>query len=210
MKVLIACEESQRVTEAFRRYEIEAYSCDIIPCSGNHPEWHITGSVLDYLDVGWDLMIAHPPCTYLTVTGNKWFKPEYKDRFPDREEKRQEAIQFFKLLYEAPISKICIENPVGVMSSVFRKPDQYIQPYWFGDTEQKKTGLWLKNLPPLYPLKMVKPEIYIHKNGKKSPMWHRKTLDLPAKERSRERSKTFEGVAAAMAYQWGIGGYKIK
>lgn len=203
MRVLIACEESQEVTKAFRAKGHEAYSCDLQPCSGGHPEWHYEGSVFDIINDGWDLMIAHPPCTYLTVTGNKWMKPEFRDRFPNRHEQRREAIAFFLRLYKAHIYRIAIENPVGIMSTVFRKPDQYVHPYYFGCPHSKKTGLWLKNLPKLQPTELVEPEMYIYKDGRKDPMWHVETMKLPPIERSRIRSKTFPGIAKAMADQWG-------
>lgn len=202
MKVLVACEESQRVCTAFRERGHEAYSCDILECSGGHPEWHIQDDVSKHLE-GWDLIIAHPPCTYLTTTGNKWFKPEYRDRFPNRVKQREDAISFFMSLVNAPCHRIAIENPVGVMSGIYRKPDQYIQPFWFGDAERKRTGLWLKNLPLLVPTDMVEPKIYYCYSGCTEPNWHMETMKLPLEERSRARSKTFPGIAKAMAEQWG-------
>ena len=172
-QLLVCCEESQRVCTAFREIGWEAYSCDIEPCSGGHPEWHIRQDVLplingdcefDTMDgkhhiiIGeWDLLICHPPCTYLTLAGNKWFKPELRDRFPDRIKQRQEAIEFFMKFANAKCKHIAIENPVGVMSSQWRKPNQYIEPYYFGDAEKKKTGLWLEGLPNLKPTKVVQP-----------------------------------------------------
>lgn len=203
MKVLVACEESQAVCKAFRELGHEAYSCDIQECSGGHPEWHIQGDVLPLLNEKWDLIIAHPPCTYLTLTGNKWFKPEYKDRFPDREKQREEAVKFFMMFANADCEKIAIENPVCIMSSRWRKPDQYIEPYYFGDPEKKKTGLWLKGLPKLVPTDVVEPIIVQCKSGAKEPRWHMETMKLPPKERSKARSKTFPGIACAMAEQWG-------
>lgn len=219
MKVLVACEESQAVCKAFRELGHEAYSCDIEPCSGGHPEWHIVQDVLPflngncsfktmdnqehYIDEKWDLIIAHPPCTYLTLTGNKWFKPEYKDRFPDREKQREEAVKFFMMFANADCERIAIENPVCIMSSRWRKPDQYIEPYYFGDPEKKKTGLWLKGLPKLIPTNVVKPIIIQCKSGAKEPRWHMETMKLPPKERSKARSRTFPGIAKAMASQWG-------
>lgn len=203
MKVLVACEESQAVCKAFRELGHEAYSCDIQECSGGHPEWHIQGDVLPLLNEKWDLIIAHPPCTYLTLTGNKWFKPEYKDRFPDREKQREEAVKFFMMFANADCEKIAIENPVCIMSSRWRKPDQYIEPYYFGDPEKKKTGLWLKGLPKLVPTDVVEPIIVQCKSGAKEPRWHMETMKLPPKERSKARSKTFPGIASAMAEQWG-------
>ena len=194
MKILVACEESQAVTIELRRLGHEAYSCDIIPCSGGHPEWHIMQNVLPLLngncsfknmdgseqsiETTWDMIIAHPPCTFLTVAGNKWFKPEYKDRFPYR------------------------EKPQGIMSSRFRKPDQYIEPYMFGDREKKKTGLWMRGLPRLKPTNIVEPIIIECASGAREPRWHMETMHLPPKERSRLRSKTFPGIAKAMAEQW--------
>ena len=204
MKILIACEESQTVCKAFRAKGHEAYSCDILDCSGGHPEWHIQGDVLEQLNKGWHMMIAHPPCTYLTVTGNKWFKDEFKDRFPTRQQDRRDAIEFFMKLVNAPIEKICIENPVGVMSTVYQKPTQYVHPYFFGEPHSKKTGLWLKGLPELKPTKIVEPKFYIYKDGGKDPIWHFETMKLPPKERSIARSKTFPGIAKAMAEQWGL------
>lgn len=222
MNVLIACEESQRVCTAFREKGHNAFSCDILPCSGGHPEWHTQGDVLPLLknpDVDgwyfctmdnvthyiekWDLIIAHPPCTYLTLAGNKWFKPEFADRFPDRQKQRKEAVDFFMAIANADCEKIAIENPVGVMSSQWRKPNQYIEPFMFGDPEKKKTGLWLKGLPLLKPTNIVEPVIIHCKSGANEPRWHMETMSLPKEERSRVRSQTFPGIAKAMADQWG-------
>jgi len=218
MKVLVACEESQAVCKEFRSRGHEAYSCDLYPCSGGHPEWHIQADVTDILNGNvafstcdgkthyifkWDLIIAHPPCTYLTLAGNKWMKPEYKDRFPNRQRQRQEAIDFFMKFVNADCDRIAIENPVGVMSSNYRKPDQYIEPYYFGDPEKKKTGLWLKGLPKLQPTNIVEPVIIRCKSGANEPRWHMETMKLPPEERSRARSRTFLGIAKAMAEQWG-------
>jgi site-specific DNA-cytosine methylase len=223
MNVLVACEESQRVCTAFREKGHNAFSCDILPCSGGRPEWHCQGDVLNILNgsgdkeecfctqdnkshklpVKWDLIIAHPPCTYLTLAGNKWFKPEFADRFPDRQRQRKEAIDFFMAIANADCDKIAIENPVGVMSSQWRKPDQYIEPYMFGDPEKKKTGLWLKGLPLLKPTNIVEPVIIHCKSGANEPRWHMETMHLPKEERSRVRSQTFPGIAKAFADQWG-------
>lgn len=225
MNVLVACEESQRVCSAFREKGHNAFSCDILPCSGGHPEWHIHGDVLkilnpyelpfggeviefrtmdgaDYVIEKWDLIIAHPPCTYLTLAGNKWFKPEFADRFPDRQKQRMEAVDFFMAIANADCDKIAIENPVGVMSTQWRKPNQYIEPYMFGDPEKKKTGLWLKGLPLLKPTNIVEPVIIHCKSGANEPRWHMETMHLPKEERSRVRSQTFIGIANAMAAQW--------
>ena len=217
MKVLVACEESQRVCVAFRDRGHEAYSCDIQEPSGGHPEWHILGDALKAIEGGrittmdgkthdigrWGLLIAHPPCTYLTLAGNKWFKPEFADRFPDRQNQRKEAIEFFMAFANADCDRIAIENPAGIMSSQWRKPDQYIEPFMFGDPEKKKTGLWLKGLPLLKPTNIVEPVIIHCKSGANEPRWHIETMHLPKEERSRARSQTFPGIAEAMAEQWG-------
>lgn len=198
MKVLVACEESQAVCKAFRALGHEAYSCDILPCSGGHPEWHIQGDVLEQLDKGWDLMIAHPPCTHLAVSGAAWFKEKIADG------RQQAALDFVKKLMDAPIPKIAVENPVSVISSKIRKPDQIINPFQFGDPTPKKTCLWLKNLPLLVPTNIVEPEYIIGKrDGKKYSKIHYMSVGKDPEERSRLRSKTFQGIADAMADQWG-------
>jgi len=203
VKILVACEESQTVTKALRALGHEAFSCDLEPCSGGHPEWHIQGDALIEAYSGkYDMMIAHPPCTYLTVTGNKWMKPEFRDRFPNRPQQREDAVDFFVKLYNAPIDKIAIENPVGIMSTRFKKPTQYVHPYFFGDPHSKKTGFWLKGLGKLVETNVVEPEMYVYKDGRKDPMWHVESMKLPAKERTKARSKTFPGIAQAMATQW--------
>ena len=203
MKVLVGCEESGVVRDAFRKLGHDAWSCDILPCSGD-PTYHLQMDVFEAIKLKqWDLAIFHPPCTYLTTTGNKWMKPEFKERFPEREQQRKDAIKFFIDLYNVDIPRIAIENPVGVMSSEFRKPDQYVHPYYFGDPHSKKTGLWLKNLPLLVPTNIVEPQFYIYKNGGKDPIWHVETMKLPPDERSRVRSKTFQGLADAFAKQYG-------
>jgi hypothetical protein len=203
MKVLIACEESQTVCKAFRKLGHEAYSCDLLPCSGGHQEWHLQQDVLQILGAEWDLMIAHPECTRLTVAANKYYKPEYAHRFPTIHEDRESAVTFFMLLAHAPIKKIAIENPIGIMSTRWRKPEQIIQPYQFGHTERKATCLWLKNLNPLIPTDIVEPDIIVHKSGKTDSRLHYETLKLPKEERRKARSKTFQGIADAMAMQWG-------
>ena len=203
MKILMACEESQTVTKILRALGHEAFSCDLEPCSGGKPEWHIQGDAIAEAYIGkYDMMIAHPPCTYLTVTGNKWMKPEFKERFPNRQQQRKDAIEFFLKLFNSPIPKIAVENPVGIMSTVFRKPDQYVHPYFFGDKHSKKTGFWLKGLQKLEPTEMVEPEMYTYKDGRKDPMWHVESMKLSPKERARVRSQTFPGIAKAMAHQW--------
>lgn len=221
MKVLIACEESQRVCTEFRKLGHEAYSCDIEPCSGGHPEWHIQTDVIPlvngqmhdfvtcdgvyhYFDK-WDIIIAHPPCTYLTITGNRWFNVEkYGDKAIQRMKDREDAISFFMVFANADCERIAIENPVGVMSSHWRKPDQIIQPYMFGDPFEKKTCLWLKGLPKLEPTNVVEPEPRkVYESGKTMPPWYADAWHLPPKERAKARSKTFPGIARAMAEQWG-------
>lgn len=204
MNVLIACEESQEVCKAFRAKGHCAFSCDILECSGGHPEWHIKDDVLKHLN-GWDLIIAHPPCTYLTVTGNRWFNIQrYGDKAIARYKAREEAVEFFYKFVNADCSKIAIENPIGYMSTVYRKPDQIIQPYYFGDPARKATCLWLKGLKPLKKTNVVEPIIVKYKNGKGTDNpWHMETMKLSAVERAKARSKTFPGIARAMAEQWG-------
>lgn len=219
MKVLVACEESQEVCKAFRAKGHESYSCDIQEPSGGHPEWHILGDSLKAVEarevatmdgtmheVGkWDLLIAHPPCTYLTVTGNRWFNVErYGDAAINRLANRNEAVNFFMEFALSGIPKIAIENPVGYMSTAWRKPDQIIHPYMFGDPARKATCLWLKGLPKLTPTDMVEPDIIHYKNGNGTDNpWHMETIKLPPNERAKARSKTFPGIARAMADQWG-------
>lgn len=205
MKVLVACEESQTVCIAFRQKGHEAYSCDILPCSGGHPEWHIQGDVIPLLKKQWDIIIAHPPCTYLTVTGNRWFNEErYGDKARERKKLREEAINFFMQFVNAPCDKIAIENPVGIISTAYKKPTQIIQPYEFGEPYEKKTCLWLKGLPCLQPTKIVQPEKRVaFASGKTMSAWYAEAWKLPKEERARIRSKTFDGIASAMAEQWG-------
>ena len=219
MKVLVACEESQRVCEAFRKEGFETYSCDLIDCSGGHPEWHIQQDVIPLIDGKctfktndgtkhyidrWDLIIAHPPCTYLTVTGNKWFNIEkYGDKARERYRLRDRDINFFMSFINADCDHIAVENPIGVMSTNYRKPDQIIHPYQFGEPTKKATCLWLKGLPKLQPTDIVEPKIIKLANGKTDSYWHYTTINLPPKERAKERSKTFLGIAKAMGEQWG-------
>ena len=197
MKILVACEESQAVTKRLRALGHEAYSCDIQECSGGHPEWHIFGDVVPELQKHWDMIIAFPPCTDLAVSGAAWFEQKRKDG------RQQASIDFFMLFANANCERIAIENPVGIMSSQWRKPDQIIQPYWFGDEAQKTTCLWLKGLPKLEPTKMVgKGEFITHKSGKTKPKWFADAFKLSPSERRKVRSKTFDGIAQAMADQW--------
>ena len=220
MRVLVACEESQAVTKELRRLGHEAYSCDIIDQSGGHPEWHIrwdaipllngdctfitTDGTMHKIDGKWDMLIAFPPCTYLTVTGNRWFNVDrYGDKAIQRCKDREDAISFFMAFANANCERIAIENPIGIMSTTWRKPNQIIHPYMFGDPERKSTCLWLMGLPDLQPTNIVVPNIITYKNGKgtDSP-WHMDTMGLPKEERAKQRSKTFPGIAKAMAEQW--------
>ena len=206
MKILIACEESQAVTKEFRKLGHEAYSCDIQECSGGHPEWHIMGDIMEVLDRGWDMMIAFPPCTHICVSGARHFEQKRKDG------RQQQGIDFFMAMINAPIEKIAVENPVGIMSSHHRKPSQVIQPYYFGDDARKTTCLWLKNLEPLEHKEKsdmfgektwVEPTIVTCANGKTFSAWEYKIASLPVGDRGKLRSKTFPGIAKAMASQWG-------
>lgn len=232
LNVLVACEESQAVCKEFRRLGHNAYSCDLLECSGGHPEWHFNCDVMKVIaDKGgvlqngeevhitgdWDLMVAHPPCTYLAVSGAQWYyHPEDKHlpvekrrphpKFPNRAQDREEGAAFFMALAKAPIEHIAIENPVGIMSSRWRKADQAVQPWMFGDEASKNTCLWLKNLPLLQPTKIVgKGERVVMKSsGKSLPKWYSDAL-VKAKtpeERRTLRSKTFPGFAKAIAEQW--------
>ena len=224
MKILVACEESQAVTIELRKLGHEAYSCDLLTCSGGHPEWHILSDVSKLLTTskharqfevqtgkfevlpkdGWDMIIAFPPCTFLTVTGNRWFNIErYGDKAIKRHADRKEAIEFFKMFANADCDKIVIENPVGVMSSHYQKPNQIINPYQFGDPFEKKTCLWIKGLPNLIPTNIVEPPKRTEfASGKSMPTWYADAWKLPKEERAKLRSKTFQGIAKAMAIQW--------
>ena len=221
MNVLVACEESQRVTIEFRKLGHKAYSCDLLDCSGNHPEWHIkkdvtlllNGNCIFYTVDGieheisgkWDMIIAFPPCTYLTVTGNRWYNYEkYGDKAIQRMLDRNDAIKFFMTIVNADCDKIAIENPVGIMSTQWRKPDQIIQPYQYGDAYEKRTCLWLKGLTRLLPTKIVEiPDRIQFKSGKTMAKWYVEAGNLSKEQRSLVRSKTFPGIAKAMATQWG-------
>ena len=195
MKVLIACEYSGIVRDAFSAKGHDAWSCDILPTEslGNH----FQGDVLEHLDKGWDLMIAHPPCTHLAVSGARWFTEGKKPW-----SLQEEALDFVRKLLAAPIDKIALENPVSVISTKIRKPNQIIQPFEYGHDVTKRTCLWLKNLPNLKPTKIVKPDIVLV-NGKKMSRMHYESFKLPSKERSKVRSKFYTGIAEAMADQWG-------
>jgi len=201
MKVLVACEESQRVCIAFRERGHEAYSCDIIDCSGGHPEWHIKDDVLNVLNNNWNLIIAHPPCTYLSSAGLHWMKV-----YPKRKEELLKAFDFVKAIWNAPAERICIENPVGWLNTNWKPATQIIEPFYYGDNHRKRTCLWLKNLPKLQgrievarDIKKFTPEpISYDKNGRS--LYYTNFL---SSKRKKERSKTFHGIAAAMAEQWG-------
>lgn len=227
MKILVACEESQRVTTELRKLGHEAYSCDIIECSGNHPEWHIKQDVLPLIDgdcefettdeqihniIGeWDMIIAFPPCTYLSVVANRHYSLKYNsvEKVEARKKEREKAIEFFMQFVNAKCKRIAIENPVGIMNSIYRKPDQIIHPYFFGDNFQKRTCLWLKGLPKLQPTNMLeKPKPLFFSKGDKTkgkPInWVEGIAGLSKEERQRARSKTFPGIAKAMAQQWTV------
>lgn len=203
MRILVACEESQAVTKELRKLGHEAFSCDILECSGGHPEWHLQQDVFEVIKQGWDMMIAFPPCTDLAVSGARHFERKRADG------SQQRSIKFFMDLANAPIEKIALENPIGIMSTEWRKPDQIIQPWQFGDKAQKSTCLWLKGLPKLEHTNIVEKGEFFEFTSKKGekkrmPMWYYKALQeakTPAQRRTL-RSKTFKGIAKAMAEQW--------
>ena len=229
MKVLVACEESQEVCKAFREKGHEAYSCDMIPPSGGHPEWHILGDVLPILNGKccfsdmkggwhevdkWDMIIAFPPCTYLTISGNRWFDiSKYGKAAEERQRNRYQAIVFFMQMISANCERIAVENPVGIMNTAYRKPDQIIQPYEYGHPESKKTCIWLKNLPTLKPTNVLErpkngwENQYLREDGTsegfKNYDKNGKILAWNDPMSAKVRSKTYHGVATAMAEQWG-------
>lgn len=224
MNILIACEESQRVCKAFRERSFEAFSADIQECSGGHPEWHILGDVLKVLNGGtfitmdgkehtvnkWDCIIAHPPCTYLTVSGNAWFDvSKYGEKAKKRFKLRDRAAEFFMNFVKADCKHIAVENPIGFMNTHYRAADVIIQPYEYGHKVRKATCLWLKNLPILKPTKIVRPEL-AESGGKtySGPALYArdkngKILAWNDPQTAKERSKTYQGIADAMADQWG-------
>jgi site-specific DNA-cytosine methylase len=206
MRILLACEESQAVTIEMRKLGHEAFSCDLLPCSGGHPEWHLQQDVTELLKQKWDMIIAFPPCTDLCVSGAKHFALKQADG------RQQRSIDFFKLFTEVDCDRVAIENPIGIMSNHYRKPDQIIQPYMFGDPVKKSTCLWLKGLPKLVETNNVESDVvyYTTKDGKgKQSEWNAKQIVVNGKkcgyntpEFKKHRSKTFEGIAKAMAMQW--------
>lgn len=225
MNVLIACEESQRVCIAFRELGHRAFSCDIAECSGGHPEWHIKGDVIPLLNGHceftlqdgtvdrqidrWDLIIAHPPCTYLTISGNAWYSVErYGDKARARYKERYKAIVFFMQLALADCDHVAVENPIGIINTAYRKPDQIIQPYEFGHNASKATCLWLKNLQPLEPTEIVdRGEMRSNGFSVGSSAFcaydeNGKTISWNDPRTAKIRSKTFPGIAKAMAEQW--------
>jgi hypothetical protein len=202
MKILIACEYSGRVRDAFIARGHTAMSCDLLPTDVAGP--HYQGDVFDIINDGWDLMIAHPPCTYLSVSGMHWTTRGLRDP-----QLTEDALDFVQRLMNAPIAKIAIENPISVISSRIRKPDQIISPYQFGHDASKKTCLWLKDLPLLTPTQMVEPRIVITPSGKPAKRWGNQCDNYgqdklpPSADRWKLRSATYQGIADAMAAQWG-------
>ena len=209
-KILVACEESQAITKAFRKLGFEAYSCDLLPCSGGNPEWHIQGDAIEQAYSGkYDMMVAHPPCTYLAVSGARWLYNKDGTKNEERYKNQAEALDFVQQLMDAPIEHIAIENPISVISSHIRKPDQIVHPYMFGDKASKSTCLWLKNLPKLEPTNIVEKGEFIEFTSKKGvkkrqPRWYYEALRnaKTPEERRTLRSKTFQGMADAIAEQW--------
>ncbi len=197
MKILIACEESQAVCKEFRKLGHEAFSCDILPCSGGHPEWHLQQDIRTLLKQKWDMVLAFPPCTHIAVSGAKHFAKKIADG------RQQEGINFFMLFTNLDCPKVMIENPVGIMSTRWRKPDQIIQPYQFGHPSRKTTCLWLKGLPKLKPTEIVEPNLVKFKDGSTFSKDYMECKRSKPGESSLKRSKTFEGIAKSMAEQWG-------
>ena len=204
MKVLIACEFSGTVREAFRKKGYDAWSCDLV-ASEDNSDFHIIGDAIETINSQkWDMIIAHPPCTRLTVTGNKWYKPEYSARFPNIHQERELAVDFFMKIANSDCEKIAIENPIGIMSTRWKKPSQIIHPWQFGHEASKATCLWLKGLPLLTPTNIVSKGDFVEfKSGKRMSKWYCDAARLSPKERERIRNKTFQGIADAMAEQWG-------
>lgn len=205
MIVLITHEESQIVMEAFLKAGHNAYSNDLLPASGKYPERHLQMDCFEAIElIKPNFLGMHPECTRLTVAANKYYLPQYAERFPNIHVERERAVEHFKKCaeYLERIGKGYIENPIGIMSRLHEKPTQIIQPYQFGHTERKSTCLWLKGLPKLIPTNIVEPDIIIHKSGRTDSRLHYETFKLPKEERRKARSKTFSGIAEAMAIQW--------
>jgi len=205
VKILVACEESQIVTNEFRALGHEAYSCDVLECSGSHPEWHILGDVTPVLKNNWDMVLAFPPCTHLAVSGAAHFEAKRKDG------RQKEGIDFFMIFANLDhVPKVSIENPIGIMSKLWRKPDQIIQPYEFGEDVSKRTCLWLKGLPLLKSTNRVAGRMVTTPSGKVVERWANQCSNYghdrtsPSPERGKIRSKTYLGIAKAMATQWGV------
>ena len=202
MRVLVACEYSATVRDAFRARGHDAWSCDLLPCDAD-PAWHYQGDVFDIIGNGWDLMVAHPPCTHLAVSGAAHFARKIASG------EQQSALDFVQKLLNASIPRIALENPVSIISSKIRKPDQIIQPYEYGHDASKRTCLWLKNLPLLKPTQYVEPRIVATPSGKVAKRWANQCDNYghdnksPSPDRWKIRSETFQGIADAMAQQWG-------
>lgn len=203
MDILVGCEESQAVTIELRKLGHNAFSCDLLPCSGGYPEWHLQQDINELLEQNWDMIIAFPPCTDLAVSGARHFERKQEDG------SQQKSIDFFMKIANASCERIAIENPIGIMSKIWRKPDQIIQPWQFGDKAQKSTCLWLNGLPKLIPTNIVEKGEFFEFTSKKGekkrmPMWYYKALQdaKSPEERRTLRSKTFPGIAKAMAEQW--------
>jgi len=203
MKVLVACEYSGVVRDAFAKAGHDATSCDLLPSESPQGK-HFQGDVMEILAQDWDLLIAHPPCTYLCVSGIHW-----NNKRPERAAQTEEALKFVEALLGANIPKICLENPIGVISTRIRKPNQIIQPYQYGHDASKQTCLWLKNLPPLQPTKFIEPRIVTTPSGKKANRWANQCDNYghdslpPSADRWKIRSATYQGIADAMVEQWG-------
>lgn len=217
LRILVGCEESQAICKEFRRLGHEAFSNDLLPCSGGHPEWHIEGDVFAAINLKkWDLGIFNPPCTYLSSSGAQWLShPDdielsFEERrpnpkYPDRRENMLESVDFVRRLYDCKIEHVAIENPIGLLSSRWRKPDQIVQPWMFGDEATKSTCLWLKNLPLLEPTEIVgKGEKVVYASGKSHPKWYADAMRTARTKEERQtlRSKTFPGIARAIAEQY--------
>lgn len=201
VRILVACEFSGTVRDAFNKRGHYAVSCDLLPSDNGGP--HFQGDVLDILGWGWDLMVAHPPCTYLSVSGQRWCSGDSAEA-AERRVKREQAVEFFRKMLDAPVPRIAVENPVSIASSRIRKPDQTFHPHHFGHPSEKRTCLWLKNLPKLRHTSVVEPEYHVSGTGRRWSKWFWDTSMMPVSIRGHERSKTFQGIADAMAEQWGV------